>query len=47
MGFMFNLHLCALSCSEYPGFIGFLDDPAHLFGNEELRSAASSSRSPG
>ena len=36
MGFMFNLHLCALSCSEYPGFIGFLDDPAHLFGNEEL-----------
>ena len=36
MGFHFYLHMCALSCPEYPGHIGFLEKPAHVLGNEEL-----------
>ena len=37
MGFLFNLHLCALSCPEYPGSRRRSSTiPAHLFGNEEL-----------
>lgn len=27
MGLMRNIHFCALSCEEYPGHVGFLDDP--------------------
>ena len=36
MGFLYNLHLCGLSCKGYAGYIPFLEKPAHLFGNEEL-----------
>ena len=36
MGFMENLHLCALSCKGYAGYLPFLEKPAHILGNEEL-----------
>ncbi len=36
MGFMRNLHLCALSCEGYPAYIPFLAKPAPVLGNEEL-----------
>ena len=36
MGFIRNLHLCALSCEGYPGYIPFLAKPAPVLGNEEL-----------
>ena len=36
MGFMYNLHLCALSCKGYAGYLPFLEKPAHILGNEEL-----------
>lgn len=35
-GFMDNLHECALSCEEYPGYIPLLDKSAAILGNEEL-----------
>jgi uncharacterized iron-regulated membrane protein len=36
MGFLYNLHLCGLSCKGYAGYVGFLEKPAHILGNEEL-----------
>jgi uncharacterized iron-regulated membrane protein len=36
MGFLYNLHLCGLSCEGYAGHIGLLEKPAHIFGNDEL-----------
>jgi uncharacterized iron-regulated membrane protein len=36
MGFLRNLHLCALSCEGYPAYIPFLAEPAPVLGNEEL-----------
>ena len=36
VGFMANLHLCALSCAGYPGHIAFLEKPADILGNDEL-----------
>ena len=36
MGFLRNLHLCALSCEGYPAYIPFLAKPAPVLGNEEL-----------
>jgi uncharacterized iron-regulated membrane protein len=36
MGFLYNLHLCGLSCKGYAGYLPFLEKPAHIFGNEEL-----------
>jgi hypothetical protein len=36
MGFMRNLHLCALSCEGYPAYIPFLAKPAPVLGNDEL-----------
>jgi uncharacterized iron-regulated membrane protein len=36
MGFLYNLHLCGLSCKGYTGYIPFLEKPAHILGNEEL-----------
>lgn len=36
MGFLYNLHLCGLSCKGYAGYIPFLEKPAHILGNEEL-----------
>jgi uncharacterized iron-regulated membrane protein len=36
MGFLYNLHLCALSCEGYAGYIGLLNKPAHILGNDEL-----------
>ena len=36
MGFLYNLHLCGLSCKDYAGYIPFLEKPAHILGNEEL-----------
>jgi uncharacterized iron-regulated membrane protein len=36
MGFLYNLHLCALGCKGYAGYLPFLEKPAHILGNEEL-----------
>jgi uncharacterized iron-regulated membrane protein len=36
MGFLYNLHLCGMSCKGYPGYLSFLEEPAHIFGNDEL-----------
>src|SRR5262249_11274239 len=36
MGFLYNLHLCALSCEGYAGYIPLLNKPAHILGNDEL-----------
>lgn len=36
MGFIRNLHLCALSCEGYPGYLSFLAAPTPILGNEEL-----------
>ena len=36
MGFLYNLHLCGLSCKGYAGYVPFLEKPAHILGNEEL-----------
>jgi uncharacterized iron-regulated membrane protein len=36
MGFLYNLHLCGLSCKGYAGYIPFLEKPVHIFGNDEL-----------
>ena len=36
MGFIRNLHLCALSCEGYPAYIPLLAKPAPVLGNEEL-----------
>ncbi len=36
MGFMRNLHLCALSCKGYTGYLSFLEAPTPILGNEEL-----------
>jgi uncharacterized iron-regulated membrane protein len=36
MGFLYNLHLCGLSCKGYPAYLGFLEKPAHVLGNDEL-----------
>ena len=36
VGFLYNLHLCGLSCKGYAGYIPFLEKPAHILGNEEL-----------
>ena len=32
MGFVSNLHTCALSCEESPGYVSFLDKPAQMAG---------------
>ncbi len=41
MGFMRNMHFCAMSCKAYPGYVGFLnervkDSFAPVFGNGAL-----------
>jgi uncharacterized iron-regulated membrane protein len=36
MGFVYNMHLCALSCKGYTGYLPFLEKPAHILGNDEL-----------
>ena len=36
VGFLYNLHLCGLSCKGYAGYMPFLEKPAHILGNEEL-----------
>lgn len=36
MGFLYNVHLCGLSCKGYAGYLPFLEKPAHIFGNDEL-----------
>ena len=36
VGFLYNLHLCGLSCKGYAGYIPFLEKPAHILGNDEL-----------
>jgi uncharacterized iron-regulated membrane protein len=36
MGFLANLHECALSCEDYPGYIPFLARSAAILGNDEL-----------
>jgi uncharacterized iron-regulated membrane protein len=36
MGFLYNLHLCGLSCEGYAGHLPFLEKPAHVLGNDEL-----------
>ena len=36
MGFLYNLHLCALSCKGYAGYLPVLEKPAHVLGNDEL-----------
>ena len=36
MGFLYNVHLCGLSCKGYAGYLPFLEKPAHILGNDEL-----------
>jgi uncharacterized iron-regulated membrane protein len=36
VGFLYNLHLCGLSCKGYAGYVPLLEKPAHLLGNDEL-----------
>jgi uncharacterized iron-regulated membrane protein len=36
MGFLYNLHLCGMSCKGYAGYLPFLEKPAHVLGNDEL-----------
>ena len=36
MGFLQNLHMCALSCEGYPGYLSFLNAGTPLLGNDEL-----------
>jgi uncharacterized iron-regulated membrane protein len=36
MGFLYNLHLCGLSCKGYAGYLPFLEKPAHILDNDEL-----------
>jgi uncharacterized iron-regulated membrane protein len=36
IGFLYNLHICGLSCKGYAGYLPFLEKPAHILGNDEL-----------
>jgi uncharacterized iron-regulated membrane protein len=36
MGFIYNVHICALSCKGYPGYLSFMEKAAHILGNDEL-----------
>jgi uncharacterized iron-regulated membrane protein len=36
MGFLANLHECALSCEDEPGYVSFMNADAHILGNDEL-----------
>ena len=36
MGFLKNLHMCALSCADYPGHLAFLEAETPILSNDEL-----------
>lgn len=36
MGFLANLHECALGCEGEPGYVAFMGKDAHVLGNDEL-----------
>ncbi len=36
MGFLANLHECALGCEDEPGYVLFMSKDAHVLGNDEL-----------
>ena len=33
LGFLANLHMCGLSCKDYPGYVGFLHERVRILGN--------------
>ncbi len=33
LGFLANLHMCGLSCKDYPGYVGFLHERIRILGN--------------